>query len=90
MMAEHDFNISDRYYDAVANGIKTFEIRKSDRDRIYKRCSDKGYMTYYGDNALHISVTDQSNTINYLITSRDFPDGINDGYCILGIRRMME
>lgn len=83
--------MTNRYYDAVANGLNTFEIRKSDRDRIYQRCSDKGHVAYYGDNALHISVPDQKyNAITYLITSRDFPDGIKDGYCILGTRRMIE
>jgi len=31
-MTEHVLKLNQRYFDAVKNGIKTFEVRKDDRD----------------------------------------------------------
>lgn len=96
-MTEHVVKIHDRYYDAVANGIKTFEIRKADRDYrvgdtlVLQRCNDKGNVVYHGDDNLGINVPDQIYcAIAYILTSEDFPDGIKEGYCVLGIKRTAE
>jgi ASC-1-like (ASCH) protein len=86
-MTVHNLKLNDKYFDAVANGIKTFEIRKNDRGF---RVGDTLYLTRVNDDGNPI----RSDTIQmkvevkvvYIITHDEFPDGINDGYCILGIK----
>ena len=86
-MTVHKLKLLPEYFDAVANGIKTFEIRKYDRD--YK----------VGD-TLHLCEFDPEKekpwpyekrtcvvAVTYILTHEDFPDGIPEDYCVMGIRR---
>lgn len=95
-MTEHVLKLNDRYFDAVANGIKTFEIRKNDRD--YKvgdtlvlldvDDNDK-FLTYAGHN-LGINLNYEVKVaVTYILTHDEF-DGISEGYVALGIRRVKE
>ena len=83
MMTRHFLKLHDKYFDAVLYGIKTFEIRKADRDYkvgdalILHRVDDEG----------HTSPNEPSiyRAISYILRHEDFPAGIQEGYVILGI-----
>ncbi len=85
-MTEHSLKIYPVFYDAVANGAKTFEIRKNDRDyqvgdtlcmREFTGRGSDGVDNYTG-RVVYAKVT-------YVLTSEDFPRAIVDGYAVLGI-----
>lgn len=78
----HNLKISSQYYDAVERGYKPFEIRKDDR----------GYRV--GDVLIMKEVTAAPSRepieaeIQYILRYEDFPDGLKEGYCILGLRNV--
>lgn len=95
-MTEHILKLNKRYYDAVANGIKTFEIRENDRD--YKvgdtlalmKADDDGELLTYFDHNLGMSLYHEIKVaVIYILTHDEF-DGISEGYVALGIRRVKE
>lgn len=88
-MTIHTLKLNDRYFDAVANGIKTFEIRKDDRGfrvgdvlRLY-RVNDEGMFTP-GSQTHPIFVV-----VRYILTHADFPAGIPEGYVVMSIERSL-
>ena len=88
-MTKHELKLNDRYYDAVSTGKKIFEIRKNDRDYhigdvlLFYRVDDNGEPIYSGKAGLQDIMV---RVVDYIITDRDFPDGLKDGYVILGIK----
>lgn len=97
-MTCHELKISPVYFDAVSNGVKDFEIRKNDRDfkvgdtlrlkeydrdmvsvRLNEDCSVSSVTGGYTGRACDAAVT-------FILTFEDFPQGIKEGYCIMGIR----
>ena len=81
-MTTHDLKLHKRWFNDVANGIKTFEIRKDDRgykvgDSLILREWEEiiGYSSF----AVLAEVT-------YIIRHKDFSAGINEGYCVMGIK----
>ena len=94
-MTEHLLKLNHKYYDAVANGIKTFEIRENDRDYrvgdtlILRRCDDNGECPRHGDFELGMNVYDEITTyISYILTHEDFLEGVPDGYIAMSIKVM--
>lgn len=77
----HNLKISSQYYDAVERGYKPFEIRKNDRDfrvgdvLIMKETAEKPREPIEAE-------------IQYILRYEDFPDGLKEGYCILGLRNV--
>lgn len=80
-LINHVLKIQSKYFYSILTGDKTFEVRKLDRD--YK----------IGD-VIQFNVIQQDGTtetppylyrIRYILTHDDFPDGIKEGYGILGI-----
>lgn len=77
----HFLKISPRYFGDVVSGDKMFEIRKDDR----------GFMLY--DTLVLMEYSDSDGfsgnftvvSVQYILTSKDFPEGIKDEYCILGL-----
>ena len=95
-MTQHILKLNDRYFDAVANGIKTFEIRKNDRDYkvgdtlILRKVNDDGKFLTYADHNLGLNLYYEIKVaVTYILTHDEF-DGIREGYVALGIRRMGE
>lgn len=95
-MTEHILKLNHKYYDAVANGIKTFEIRENDRD--YKvgdtlvliKANDDGELLTYADHNLGMDLYHEIKVaVTYILTHDEF-DGISEGYVALGIRRVKE
>lgn len=75
-MKPHVLKIAPRWYEAALRG-KRFEVRRNDRDfeegdHIVLREWDG--TDYTGRQILGI--------IDYVLTSEDFPDGIQPGYCV--------
>jgi hypothetical protein len=89
-MTEHRLKLNRKYFDAVKNGIKTFEVRKDDRDFMI---GDTLYLYEtddYGEyvvTELGIRPTPIEAIVTYILTHDDFPDGVPEGYVILGIKR---
>lgn len=87
----HELKILPKYFDAVVNGIKTFEIRKNDRnysigDTLWLREFDnddvyspewKTYSGYTGRGYFAV--------ITYIFNLKDFLN-IDEDYVVLGIR----
>lgn len=93
-MTVHKLKLFPEYFDAVANGIKTFEIRKNDRD--YK-VGDTLHLYEFDPEVngyLLSSRLPETRTcdvaVTYILTHEDFPDGIPEDYCVMGIRRQCE
>ena len=91
-MTEHILKLNDRYYDAVANGIKTFEIRKNDRDYkvgdtlILGRVDDDGKYLTYPDFECAMNLRYEIKVaVTYILTHDEF-EGISEGYVVLGIK----
>lgn len=98
-MTRHQMKLNDRYYDAVANGTKTFEIRKDDRGF---RVGDMLELYRVNDNGLYVSndgtyaSNDRSGLrpiqvkVTYILTHNDFPAGIPEGFVVMSIERVKE
>ena len=79
-MTLYDISIIPAHFNAIRGGFRTFEVRKNDRD--YKagdvlrlrECGDGGYT-----GRITMAV------VTYVLTSRDFPEGIMEGYAVLAI-----
>lgn len=70
------------FFDAVVRGIKTFEVRKDDRDfqlgdTIKLREWNPVWKIYTGDETTVV--------ITYILRNGSF--GIEEGYCVMGIKR---
>ncbi len=86
-MTLHNLKIADEYYDAVKNGVKTFEVRKNDRD--YK-VGDSLKLCPVDSNGELVRDLGFKRYITYILTHDDFPLGVPEGYVILALRRPQE
>lgn len=87
----HELKILPQYYDAVVNGIKTFEIRKNDRnysvgDTIKLREFDKDDI-YNVKWSTHSEYTKREcyAVITYILNLKDFLN-LDEDYVALGIK----
>lgn len=80
-MTTHDLKLHESWFDDVASGRKNFEIRKNDRDYkvgdtlILREWNENGYTSF----AIFAEIT-------YVLRHDNFPQGLCEGYCALGIR----
>lgn len=88
----HRLKTIGRYFDAVADGSKTFEVRKNDRafqtgDTItLVRSEENGFYTM-GPAGIG-STVEITKRITYLLQGGQF--GIEPGYCVLGLGEVTE
>lgn len=92
-MTEHELKLNQKYFDAVLNGLKTFEVRRNDRDF---RVGDTLYLNKTEDNGEYV-LTNVGLRVNpikaiviYILTHNDFPEGVPEGYVVMGIKRVKE
>lgn len=92
--------LNDRYYDAVANGVKTFEVRKNDREYrigdtlVLYRVNDNGEYLYSAGGEWWVSkdtgawLKSIRVTVKYILTHGDYPVGIPEGYVVMAIEKV--
>jgi hypothetical protein len=80
----HTLKTLPRFFDAVDNEIKMFEVRKDDRN--FQVGDTLKLCEYKPDEAGEVRICWR--VITYKLTHEDFPDGIQPGYCVLGIRKI--
>lgn len=85
-MAEHKLKIQKQYWDKVRNGLKTFEIRKNDRNY---QVGDLIHFIPISDNS-NMIIPHNQNTyiITYVFNGGEY--GLSSDYCIFGIREIIQ
>lgn len=87
----HILKIQRRFYDDVASGKKTFEVRNDDR------CFRVGDLIRFNvfepnedgaDRATEGNVVKDIWVVTYKLNAVDFPSGLKPGYCVLSIERV--
>jgi hypothetical protein len=95
-MKEIKKKISPKYFEEVAEGKKDFEIRKDDSDYgvgdilVLQECYQEAIPFSHNSKGEPIVQTvytgnEITKRIKYKITHEEFPQGIQEGYCILGL-----
>lgn len=79
----HVLKLQPRFAEDIKSGRKTFEVRRDDRG--YK-VGDVLAFTDLGGGPCGMA----SYEVVYKLAHEDFPDGIPQGYCILGIKKHEE
>ena len=91
-MADHELKIQPKYFSDVRQGLKTFELRKNDRNfKPYQVIKLREWSKTYGYSKREIMVE-----VTYILDAPSFGVGLLDkatlglmpGYCILGIRKL--
>lgn len=77
----HNLKLAPQYWHVCAEGYKNFEIRKNDRDF---QPGDVVTLSEYKDGA-YTGATLNNIIIRYVLTAEQFPDGLQPGYCVLGM-----
>lgn len=86
-MKLHTLKIKEEYYGEILKGSKTFELRKNDRDY---QVGDLIVFTDLSGELLNIysEIRPTIFVITYIL--ENVPQyGLKDGYCILGIKRLV-
>lgn len=82
-MKLHELKIKEEFYRDIILGLKTFEIRKNDRDYQLKDLIRFRIVFVNGD----ISEKDDLFKITYILRDAE-QYGLQEGYCILGIKKV--
>jgi hypothetical protein len=80
-MTAHKLKLVNPFFQAVWDYEKNFEIRKNDRD--YKVKDVLFLYEYDAATNLYLGRASRA-TIEYILTAKDFPEGIAEGFVILG------
>lgn len=82
-MKLHILKIRPEYFCNVLYGVKRFELRKDDRDY------EVGDIIHFINSTGDEFPTNQNDVFKITYILRDVPEyGLQQGYCILGIRKM--
>lgn len=79
---EHKLKIIPKYFKEIVDGNKNFEVRKNDRN--YK-IGDTLILKEYDPIKKNFTGNYAKTTVMYILKDKDFPIGIKEGYCIMGI-----
>lgn len=87
-MKVHELKIKAKYYSEIWRGIKTFELRKNDRDY---QVGDIIHFTVIPDETTSEEACEGLNTypnlVRIIYILQDVPEyGLKEGYCILAIK----
>jgi len=80
-MTVHFLKLSDKFYEDVKNGKKTFEIRKNDREFAVK---DKLILREVTSDGVYTGRL-CARQVEYIIRHDDFSSGIPEGYVVMSI-----
>lgn len=80
---EHELKILPQYFEKVLFNLKNFEIRYNDRNFTVGDilCLKEFEAGSYTGRSIEAKVI-------YLLSSEDFPEGLKNGYVILGIKKL--
>ena len=85
-MTAHEMKLHTRWFDAVANGTKRFEIRKDDRGGFKAGdCLILKEIDYNDNDGLYYTGRRIIVKITHVLTAKQFPEGIKAGYAILSL-----
>ena len=79
---EDQLKIIPKYFKEIVDGNKNFEVRKNDRN--YK-IGDTLILKEYDPIKKNFTGNYAKATVMYILKDKDFPIGIKEGYCIMGI-----
>lgn len=77
----HDIKINSRYFKDILLGKKTFEIRLNDRN--YQVNDILKLHEVFGEEYTGNQVMEK---ITYILSHKDFPEGIPEGYVVFSIK----
>ena len=80
-MATHDLKTWPDYYDSIAIGVKTFEVRKNDRDY---HDGDTLILLRYDPKTRNYTGERMVKTVRYVMYGGQF--GIAPDYCVMAIQ----
>ena len=80
-MTEHNLKIKHKYWKDVQDGVKTFEIRKNDRD--YKVGDIVHFIPISDDSNIILPHNKNSYRITYVFTGGEY--GLDNDFCVFGI-----
>lgn len=80
---EHQLKIIPKYFEDVVLNNKNFEIRKDDRDF---KVNDILVLREYDETKKQYTGCEATCKVIYLLKHEDFPQGIKEGYCVMGIK----
>ena len=83
----HELKTINPYFQKLAEGKKTFELRKNDRD--YK-VGDVLFLKEYDTIKKEYKSGLLKRLITDVLTHEEFPEGIKEGYCILSLSDDLE
>ena len=88
-MKLHNLKIKSEFFLDVEDGNKEFEVRYNDRDYNVGDLINFIPIDDYNEPIEIIGVdTNNLYRIKYILTDKDFPDGLKEGYVVLGIQRI--
>lgn len=94
-MKVHELKIKSTYFNEVANGVKTFELRKNDRDYqvgdLIHFVNAKGEeIKWVYDQSINSLKNNSNNLYQITYILKDVPEyGLDKDYCILGIKKIV-
>lgn len=79
-MARHELKIKPKYFDAVTHSLKTFEVRENDRDF---NVGDTLVLEEWDEMEYRYTGRKTEVIVCYML---DSVPGLDDSYCVLGIK----
>lgn len=81
----HELKVLPEWYREITSGFKNFEIRRNDR---YFNPGDYIILTREPNTLEMIEFARIVRRITYVLHDYHFPDGIQKGYCVLGLEKV--
>lgn len=79
----HELKCDPKYFRRVFDAQKNFEVRKNDRDF---QIGDTIRLREYDRDAKEYTNRELFFKISYILSHFDYPDGLKDDYCVLGLK----
>jgi hypothetical protein len=79
---QHNLKTWPEYFDAVAIGAKTFEVRKHDRDYVV---GDWLRLMEYDPETERFTGREAMRRVTYILSGHLLHIGIRRGYCVMGL-----
>lgn len=81
-MKEHELKCINPFFSDIWNSKKDFDVRKNDR---YFQVNDYLLLKEYNSEIHRYLKRKIYCRIKYILLAKDYPEGIKEGYCVLGL-----